>query len=348
MARDTLIVTGADDRYAALMREMLLSVRTHRESAGIDIGVLDCGLSAENCDWCRSFGATVVQPGWDVTFGAGLDVAPSFRAMTARPHLRRYFPGYEIYIWLDADVWVQDWSAIALLSASCNLGDVALIPEVHRSYRNFRDGRDDFETANGQAYAEAFGKAAAAQLIRRPLNNAGVFAMTSTSAAWELWAGLLSDAARRSANMIDQIARLEVALHPHRFDPPIQPRLIRQRKRLRRQDNHRDMRGFGIVLELFQQREAVHIRHGQIADHQIGAALAHQIKAIQRVVGFKDAIVLIGVQQAADQAAVLRVVVNDHNGSNLFVQPFQRRAESFFLLLDGGAAQFQIKHVLIF
>jgi hypothetical protein len=109
---------------------------------------------------------------------------------------------------------VQDWSAVALLRTSAALGDIAVVPEVHRSYRNFRDGRDDFETANGAAYAQAFGADTASRLIRRPLNNAGVFAMASTSPGWELWARLLADAAQRSANMIDQIA-LNVAIYDH-------------------------------------------------------------------------------------------------------------------------------------
>jgi len=208
---NTIIITGADSRYAPLMREMICSVRRFPQSARIDLGVLDCGLDPGDRDWCKSQGAVVVEPGWDVAFGAGLDVASSFRAMTARPHLRRYFPGYDTYLWLDADVWVQDWFAVALLCESAALGDIALVPEVHRSYRNFRDGRDDFEAANGAAYAQAFGADAAARLIRRPLNNAGVFAIAATSSAWDVWAELLDDAAQRSANMIDQIA-LNVAI----------------------------------------------------------------------------------------------------------------------------------------
>ena len=214
MPSDTIIITGADSRYAPLIREMILSLRAQPQSTVMDLGVLDCGLDTADREWCRSRGARIVEPAWDVTFGTGLEVAPSFRAMTARPHLRRYFPGYQTYLWLDADVWVQDWSAIALLRETAHRGDIALVPEVHRSYRNFREGRDDFEAANGRAYAEAFGADAAARLIRRPLNNAGVFAMAATSPTWAIWADLLADAARRSANMIDQIA-LNVAIYDH-------------------------------------------------------------------------------------------------------------------------------------
>ncbi len=211
-----VLITGSDSRYFPLMREAILSLRAKPESQAIDLGVLDCGLSPEEATWCAEQGARVVEPCWDVTFGAGLSVHPSFRAMTARPHLKRYFPGYDVYVWLDADVWVQEWDALALFIDAARLGDIAIVPEMHRSYRNFRDGRDDFEAANGAAYAAAYGEEKARWLIRRPLNNAGVFAMTAQSPAWDVWAAALADAAQRSTNMIDQIA-LNAAIHDGRI-----------------------------------------------------------------------------------------------------------------------------------
>ena len=212
----SIVVTGGDSRYFPLMREAILSVRSKPQGQSVDLGVLDCGLSPDEAAWCKGQGACLVEPGWDVAFGAGLTVHPSFRAMTARPHLRRYFPGYDIYVWLDADVWLQEWAALALFMEAAGLGDIAIVPEMHRSYRNFRDGRDDFEGANGAAYAAAYGADAAHSLIRRPLNNAGVFAMTADSPAWETWAAALADGAQRSANMIDQIA-LNAAIHDGRI-----------------------------------------------------------------------------------------------------------------------------------
>jgi hypothetical protein len=213
MTASSIIVTGSDSGYFPLMRELIASIRSKPEGAGIALGVLDCGLAAEEAAWCRGQGASLVEPVWDIAFGPGLQAPPpSFRAMTARPWLKRYFPGFETYLWLDADTWVQDWRAVRLFLEAAAIGDIAIVPEVHRSYRNLRDGRDDFEQANGRAYAEAFGEAAARRLIRLPLNNAGAFAIRSTSPAWELWASVLADAAKRSTNMIDQIA-LNAAIH---------------------------------------------------------------------------------------------------------------------------------------
>ncbi|MEZ5857141.1 MAG: hypothetical protein R3D67_21260 [Hyphomicrobiaceae bacterium] len=207
-----IIITGGDERYFPLMQDCLTSLAASGRLNGAALGVLDCGLSAGQRLWCERLGAHIVEPIWDVHFAQGLAVADSFRAMTARPHLPRYFPGFDVYLWLDADVWVQDGTAIDLFIEAAALGDIAIVPEVHRSYANFRDGREDFETVNGMAYRQAFGDDAAERLIRRPLNNAGVFAMRSSSKAWAIWAELLADAATRSSNMIDQIA-LNVAIY---------------------------------------------------------------------------------------------------------------------------------------
>ncbi len=209
-----IVITGGDQRYFPLMQDCLNSLSATQRLDTLALGILDCGLSEDQRHWCAGLGARIVEPGWDVNFGEGAKVASSFRAMTARPHLRRYFPGFDCYLWLDADVWVQDGRAIDLFLEAASLGDIALVPEVHRSYANFRDGRDDFEMANGRAYREAFGDAVAQRLIRRPLNNAGVFAMTSGSGGWDVWADLLADAATRSSNMIDQVA-LNVAIYEH-------------------------------------------------------------------------------------------------------------------------------------
>lgn len=212
----TIIVTGGDTVYFPLMREMIASVRDKPEGRDMAIGVLDCGLASDEADWCRGQDALIVEPGWDVTLRADLPVAASFRAMTARPFLPRYFPGHEAYLWLDADVWVQDWRAVALFLDAARGADIAIVPEMHRSYRNFRDGREDFEQANGKAYAQAFGFEASRRLVRRPLNNAGAFAMRANSPAWHVWGAALADAATRSTNMIDQIA-LNAAIHDGRI-----------------------------------------------------------------------------------------------------------------------------------
>ena len=47
-----------------------------------------------------------------------------FRSKAFSPGLtsRKYFPGYQIYIHMDADAWVQDWVAVELYVAGRKKG----------------------------------------------------------------------------------------------------------------------------------------------------------------------------------------------------------------------------------
>ena len=51
------------------------------------------------------------------TFPAATSSKDGYKALTARPFLPRYFPGFDLYLWIDGDCWVQQGDAIALFLA---------------------------------------------------------------------------------------------------------------------------------------------------------------------------------------------------------------------------------------
>ena len=64
----------------------------------------------------------LVAPGWDFDF-PGRESAPNYlKAEFSRPFLPRHFPGYEMYFWLDADAWVQEWRAVDIYCAAAAKG----------------------------------------------------------------------------------------------------------------------------------------------------------------------------------------------------------------------------------
>ena len=52
----------------------------------------------------------------------------AFKAQFARPFLPRHFPGYETYLWIDADAWLQDWRAVELYVAAACGDRLAITP----------------------------------------------------------------------------------------------------------------------------------------------------------------------------------------------------------------------------
>ncbi|MEI6202529.1 MAG: hypothetical protein WCP68_11315 [Enhydrobacter sp.] len=216
MTEKAIAITGGDAAYFDLMRDCIGSLRATAEGRALALGILDCGLTAEQRDWCRDQGAVLVEPVWDFEFPGREKLKDGYKALTARPFLPRYFPGFDLYLWIDGDCWVQQGDALSLFLAAARTGALAVAPEIHRSMRHYRHAWTEFSTINGAAYAECFDKETAERLIRYPLINAGVFALKADAPHWAGWAELLGEALQRSANMTDQIA-LNVLVYDRGF-----------------------------------------------------------------------------------------------------------------------------------
>ena len=89
-------------------------------------------------------GRHLVVPQWDFDFPGRDKLKDGYKALTARPFLPRYFPGFELYFWIDADCWVQQGDAIALFLAAARTGALAVAPEIHRSMRHYHHAWGEF------------------------------------------------------------------------------------------------------------------------------------------------------------------------------------------------------------
>lgn len=205
----TAIVTAGDAKYFSILRGLVLSVRSHPQGADIPIVVLDLGLGDAVCAWLAQHGASWVKPDWDYAFNRPMP--EYFKAMVSRPHLPKYAPGFDTLIWLDADTWVQDWSAIDLLLAGARSAGFAIVPEIDRSYTPFY---------NGAPYAhhlydwlrQCFDEDTARRLHAYPLLNCGVFAAHRDAPHWRAWADRLADSFGRTVLFISEQTALNVAL----------------------------------------------------------------------------------------------------------------------------------------
>ena len=174
--------------YAHLLR------RGHRQAAPEPES-----LDAQQRDWLAGRIAHLVRPQWDVDF-PGRDRAPeAFKAQVARPFLPRHFPGYELYLWIDADAWLQDWRAIELYCAAAGHDRLAIVPEIDRAYkRHYKRPKLFGRTLAWKNYREAFGWRAADRLGRNPMVNCGVFALHREAPHWHIWGRLIAQVLQRT------------------------------------------------------------------------------------------------------------------------------------------------------
>ena len=212
-----IIVTGADSKFFELVQETILSIREKPQGDSVDIGFFDVGLTPEQLQWISQYVDHIVEPSWNYNI-SDADGQPSYlKALLSRAFLPVYFPGYEIYIWIDADAWIQDWFAIDLLVVGARKKGFAAVPELVAKYDDI-DGRAWNNRTWNKAwltyrYHHYFHPIDFAYVDAEPLINAGVFSGSRGCILWSIWARRVAQASYRCLDLwTDQFA-LNMAIY---------------------------------------------------------------------------------------------------------------------------------------
>lgn len=206
-----VIVTGADEAYAAGVLDIAERFAAHRERGEVALACLNLGMSATSLASLMPLADRVVQPAWDLPVRDTLRMEePHLRALTARPFLRDYFPGYDVYLWIDADVLVQQPQVAHWYVDGALQRGMALVPQVHHAYRH-TESAFHWRMNRLTAY---FDKERARDFLWQTYYNAGVFALTAGAPHWEAWARYFREGLARcdGAFVCDQTA-LNEAVH---------------------------------------------------------------------------------------------------------------------------------------
>ncbi len=205
------IVIAADAGYFDYAKGTVLSIR-HKGGNAAPMFFFDVGLAPGQRDWLEHQGCTVLAPDWDIAF-PGQETSPAFfRAMTARPHIPHHVPGFDLYFWIDADAWVQDWAAVETYLAAAEEVGAAFTPEIDRAYSYFWDGGHAKRWMRG-CYERAFGLQAADAYGELPIVNSGVFAARANSPLWPAWQAALTEALQRTRDFYVEQTALNYAIY---------------------------------------------------------------------------------------------------------------------------------------
>jgi len=188
------VVSGADAAFFALLKDLVVSVRERIPAAEVDLAILDAGLTDDQREQLTPLVDRIARPDWDLRPAGS---APDYiKCFDSRPMLPKYLPGYDIYVWIDADAWVQDRAAVDLLIQGASNRQCAVSPELHPGYepvysnlniRYRRFGRVKIYFWAHEKYGRAFGERAMRAYAWRPLLNSGVFALHRDAPHWEAW-----------------------------------------------------------------------------------------------------------------------------------------------------------------
>lgn len=184
----TLVVTAADEGFATLLRSLVESLDQWQPRPFDDLACFDIGLAASTRAWIARRATHLVEPGWDLPVDETLrSTRPNLRALTVRPFLPRYFPGYDVYLWIDADAWVQERAGLEAYRQAALEGAMALVSHDHPAYRHgpemsaWRDSRA--QACFGRAACELSGISSSWVTYW----NTGVFALAAGAPHWSEW-----------------------------------------------------------------------------------------------------------------------------------------------------------------
>lgn len=187
-----LIVSASDAGYFELLQGMVTSVRDKPESKSVDLAVLDLGLTVGQRAWLETRDVEVTRP----TRSIHPVHDERQKAASSRPLVPEMLPGYDVYLWIDADAWVQCWSAVELYFRAAASGALACVMSIDRAYESLIPTLR-LETRFGlivglrswmyDSYRACYGAAVARRLALKPTINAGVFALRGDAPQWRAW-----------------------------------------------------------------------------------------------------------------------------------------------------------------
>ncbi len=184
-----LIVLGCDDNFVEHTKAVMASIAEHPSLNDIPIGLLDCGISDKNLAWFRAQGVDVRLAEWNIDFpqlDAWKSKLAGYKVLISRPFMPDYFPEYDVFLWLDSDLWVQTPDAIHHFLEAAEWSDFTAVLEFDRNYFDYRTGPRWWLFFNN-IYKFFFGAKIAKQFLFHPNINAGVFCIRRNAPHWKHW-----------------------------------------------------------------------------------------------------------------------------------------------------------------
>jgi hypothetical protein len=195
--KSVAIVTMSDSNFFELLNELIDSINSFKNRDNVSICILDAGLSEDQISFLKQNKKVdiVKKANWDIK-------VPNYKvrgkewlkSQVSRAFLPEYFPGFEKYLWIDADAWVNSWSAIDLFIRGSDNNKLAIATSADRAYgRVLRVSWliKSFARVKSQNYKHAktsgFSEKIAREVALKPHLNIGVFCLNTNAPHWSIW-----------------------------------------------------------------------------------------------------------------------------------------------------------------
>ena len=198
----TIILAGCDRNYFYLLSDMLASVDPHRRARGIDLGLIDYGLTVDQIRSLHAYTSHIIKPTWRLEIARDKD--PTSGIWASHLFLPVEFPGYDVYFWIDPDAWLQVPRTLDAFIEGAGTYGAAVVAEHHPSYHF----QPRLQFRNVKSFIRGYGMMNGLWLQMQPHINMGVFAIRGDAPHWKKWRERLVAAARQTGRIYpnDQFA----------------------------------------------------------------------------------------------------------------------------------------------
>jgi hypothetical protein len=193
--KNRAIISLADSKYFELLNELIDSILSFKESESVSICILDAGLQPDQIKILEKKVHKIVKAKWDIEVPEyKIKGREWLKSQVSRAFLPEYFPGFKKYLWIDADAWVNDWSAVELYFKGSDNQTLSISSSADRAYG--RVLRADWIFSNiafirSQNYKHAKSSGFSNQISRevalKPHLNIGVFCLDDDAPHWLVW-----------------------------------------------------------------------------------------------------------------------------------------------------------------
>jgi hypothetical protein len=193
---DTAVVFSCDENFFGLAKGLVLSLRQPGDLSPKNIHFLDIGASHDSLQWLEAQGVRVLGDVKKFCLPEQVsEVGRNYRvAQLLRPDLPRIITGYDYYMWIDSDVWLQDLSSLKVFrrAAEAKNGAAVVVPTIDCTYGILLEDCTRFTKYAQGWYEPLYGPAIANEFSRKTIFNSGMFCMAASSQLWDAWRHELS------------------------------------------------------------------------------------------------------------------------------------------------------------
>ena len=214
MSKKKIIISSSDSNYFSLIKELHLSLKNTGVLHEYDFAILDTGLDSKQKYYFRDHKVLIKKAEWNVEvpkykiFGR-----ENLKTQVARAFLPDYFDNYKVYVWLDADIWLNDIESFFLYEKGALNNCLTIVPQSDRAYIKNANVEWLFgfpkkiRTINYKNISKSISRSLGRKYAFHSTLNAGAFAINDNSRIWECFQKNIKLAAKKGRIFgTDQVA----------------------------------------------------------------------------------------------------------------------------------------------